>query len=163
MEVHALSALSSDDSSKSSFLAGASDRPDPFLQEPRKPPDYPFDCQRFRDLGPIDSGCNLPLTNPSTVQHFKLEQHLWDSPKWIKFGNESGNVPLTMPTSVPSLAKVASALDTLISVSVLCPKGLEVSFKYTERPAIYLQGKLIHQGTFDHSNKMFYTSIFVIC
>ena len=38
-EAHALSALSSDDSSKSSksFLAGASDRPDPFLQEPRKP------------------------------------------------------------------------------------------------------------------------------
>jgi len=25
------------------------------------------------------------VTNPSTVQHFKLEQHLWDSPKWIKF------------------------------------------------------------------------------
>ena len=37
VEVHALSALSSDDSSKSyeSFLASASDRSDPFLQEPR--------------------------------------------------------------------------------------------------------------------------------
>ena len=75
--------FSSDDSSKSSesFLAGASDRSDPFLQEPRKPPDDSFDCKRSRDLGPIDSGCNLPVTNSSTVQHFKLEQHLWDSPK----------------------------------------------------------------------------------
>jgi len=67
-----------------------------------------------------------------------------------------------MPTSVPSLAKVAileSAPDTLISVSVLCRKGLEVFFKYTEGPAIYLQGELIHQGTFDHSNKMFSINI----
>ena len=81
--------FSSDDSSKSSesFLAGASDRPDPFLQEPRKPPDFLFYCQLSLYLGHIDSGCNLPVTNPSTVQHFKLEQHLWDSPKWIKFGN----------------------------------------------------------------------------
>jgi len=86
--------FSSDDSSKSSesFLAGASDRSDPFLPEPRKSPDFPFDCQRSRDLGPIVSGCNLPgVTNLSTVQHFKLEQHLWDSLKWIKFVNGKRN------------------------------------------------------------------------
>jgi hypothetical protein len=67
---------------------------------------------------------------------------------------KSGNVPLTMPSSVSSLAKVAileSAPDTLINVSALCRKGLEISFKYTEGPAIYLQGKLIHEGTFDHA------------
>ena len=45
-----------------------------------------------------------------------------------------------------SLSCLQSAPDTLISVSVLCRKGLEVSFKYTEGPAIYLQGKLDYQG-----------------
>ena len=125
VEAHALSALSSYDSSKSSesFLAGASDRPDPFLQEHRKPPDDSFDCQRSRDLGPIDSGCNLPVTNPSTVEHFGLEQHLWDSPKWIKFGNGKRECSTHYAYFGPIIGMVAileSAPDTLISVSVLC-------------------------------------------
>jgi hypothetical protein len=55
------------------FTAG-DDRVDPQLQKPRKPPDP-------ADFDPIDSVCNLPVTNPATVAHFGLTTHAWDVPE----------------------------------------------------------------------------------
>ena len=133
--VHGWAWLARDDSSKSSesFLAGASDRPDPFF------------CRSLASLRIFPSTVSaLVISDPSTVAAIfqwpilplcstsSLNSIFGTLPSGSSLAIESGNVPLTMPTSVPTLAKVAileSAPDTLISVSVLCRKGLEVSFK----------------------------------
>jgi hypothetical protein len=39
-------------------------------------------------------------------------------------------------------------------VTVLCLKGLEVSFKIPGGPGIYLQGVLLHQGIVDPQSNM---------
>ena len=36
------------------------------------PPPEPPDPLEPSELAPCDSGCNLPITNPQTVEHFKL-------------------------------------------------------------------------------------------
>ena len=52
----------------------------PSALPPPEPPD-PI------EQAPCDSGCNLPITNPQTVEHFKLASLPWPHPRWIKFGN----------------------------------------------------------------------------
>jgi hypothetical protein len=138
-----------------SVFSAGSDRVDPPLQEPRKPPDP-------ADHGPIDSGCNLPVTNPQAVAHFGLETFAWTEPKWIKFGNGKRECSTHYAYFGPIIGQVAilaSAPDTLISVAVLCLKGLEVSFKIPGGAGIYLQGVLLHQGTVDPVSHMFYVNI----
>lgn len=56
------------------------------------------------------------------------------------------------------MAILASAPDTLISVAGLYRQGLEVVFKIPGGPGIYLQGKLLYQGTVDTHNDMFYVN-----
>ena len=41
------------------------------------------------DYCPVDSGCNLPVTNLPPVQHFGLAQQLWPTSRWIKFRRSS--------------------------------------------------------------------------
>jgi len=50
---------------------------------PPEPPDNTSVHPRDNlDYGPADSGCNLPVTNPRTVQHFGLIPQLWPTPCW---------------------------------------------------------------------------------
>jgi len=127
----------------------------PSALPPPEPPD-PI------EQAPCDSGCNLPITNPQTVGHFKLASLPWPRPRWIKFGNGKRECSTHYAEFGPIIGKVAilaTAPDTLISVAVLCRKGLEVVFKIPGGPGIYLQGKLLYQGTLDPHNDMFYVNI----
>ena len=83
------------------------------------------------DFGPIDSGCNLPVTNPKTVMHFGLTPQPWPAPRWIRFANSQRECSTHFADFGPIIGRVAilkSAPDTLISVAVLCRRGLEVLF-----------------------------------
>jgi hypothetical protein len=48
---------------------------DPVLSELRKPPDAAPTSSQLQDYRPIDSGGNLPVTNPASVAHFGLITH----------------------------------------------------------------------------------------
>jgi hypothetical protein len=72
-EARAFVAVSVADKIVDSVFTAGDDRVDPRLQEPRKPPNP-------ADFDLIDSGCNLPVTNPQTVAHFSLESFAWSQP-----------------------------------------------------------------------------------
>jgi len=77
----------------------------------------------------------LPLCNTSS-----LNSIFGTLPSGSSLAMKSGNVPLTMPSSVPSLAKVAileSTPDTLISVSVL-------ALSQGSRSLLQVYGRLCH-------------------
>jgi hypothetical protein len=129
---------------------------------PPDPPDSSVLPRDNLDYGPADSGCNLPVTNPRTVQHFGLTPQLWPTPRWIKFANNQRECSTHYADFGQIIGKVAileSALDTLISVPVLFLKGFEVSFKIPGGVGIYLQGKLVHQGIVEEDSDMFYVNI----
>jgi len=135
--------------------------PAPPPEPPPAPPPLDYGTSKL-EHAPCDSGCNLPITNPQTVDHFQLTPVPWPTPRWIKFGNGKRECSTHFADFGPIIGKVAiiaSAPDTLISVSVLCRKGLEVVFKIPGGPGIYLQGVLLYQGTVDPSNDMFYVNI----
>ena len=159
---HPFYTMSSSGMESSTVYAARTDGSDPDLPEPRKPPDTAPPSSSLEDYGPIDSGCNLPVTNPATVAHFGLTTPAWEVPKWIKFGNGKRECSTHFAHFGPIIGQVAildSAPDTLISVAVLCLKGLEVSFKIPGGPGIYLQGVLLHQGVVDPQSNMFYVNI----
>ena len=116
----------------STVYVARADGSDPDLPEPRKPSDAASVSSQLQDYGPIDNVCNLSVTNPATIAHFRPTIHAWDVPKWIKFDNGKRECSTHFADFGPIIDKVAvvdSAPDTLMSVAVLCLKGREVSFK----------------------------------
>ena len=106
------------------FISLSSSVPDSDVQ----PPDSDVQSRDNLDYGPADSGCNLPVTNPRTVQHFDLTPQLWPTPRWIKFANSQREFSTHYADFGQVIGKVAileSAPDTLISIPVLCRKGFE--------------------------------------
>jgi hypothetical protein len=102
------------------------------------------------------------LTPKQSFLHFALTPQLWPVPRWIRFANSQRECSTHFADFGPIIGRVAildNAPDTLISVAVLCRKGLEVSFKIPGGPGIYLHGALVHQGIVDKTNDMFYVNI----
>ena len=65
----------------STVYAARADGSDPDLPEPRKPSDEVSVLSQLQDYGPVDTVCNLPVTNPATIAHFHLTIHIWNVPK----------------------------------------------------------------------------------
>ena len=140
----------------SSLSSSASEKIIASEDPPPEPPDSSVQPRDNLDYGPADSGCNLPVTNPRTVQHFGLTPQLWPNPRWIKFANNQRERSTHYADFGQIIGKVAileSAPDTLISVPVLCRKGFEVSFKIPGGVGIYLQGKLVHQDIIEEGHR----------
>jgi len=86
--------------------AARADRSDPDLPEPRKSPDAASISSQLQDYGPIDSGCNLPVTNPATVAHFGLTTNAGDVPEWMY-----ACISLCMHRSSPRCLEQASCIQ----------------------------------------------------
>jgi hypothetical protein len=99
-------AMSSGAMQLSTVYAARADRSDPDLPEPRKSPDAASISSQLQDYGPIDSGCNLSLTNPATVAHFGLTTHAEDVPEWLY-----ACISLCMHRSSPRCLEQASCIQ----------------------------------------------------
>ena len=102
------------------FISVSSSVPEKIIASENPPPEPPDSSVQPRDnldYGPADSGCNLPVTNPRTVQHFGLTPQLWPTPRWIKFANSQRECSTHYADFGQVIGKVAildSAPDTLI-------------------------------------------------
>ena len=102
------------------------------------------------ELGVMDSGANISITNPDVVVKFNLQPQRWDQPFHIKFGNGSRFFCTHFAYFGPILGRVAivdAAPDTLVSIAVLTARGFEVRFlENGQGVGIFKDRELLYHG-----------------